>query len=57
MNPKARLTLLAVLAVGWFVLGVVNLARGLVVVGIAYLVCGAIITVMTRRLTRGRRSR
>ncbi len=54
---RARLVLLGVLAVGWFVLAVVNLVKGHVVVGLAYAVCGAVITTLTLRLSKGRRAR
>jgi hypothetical protein len=54
---RTRLTLLALLALGWFVLAVVNLVRAHVVVGLAYAVCGVVVTSLTLRLSRGRRSR
>ena len=57
VNMRARLVLLGVLAAGWFVLAVVNLVKGHVVVGVAYAVCGAVITTMTLRLSKGRRAR
>ncbi len=51
------MTALAVLAIGWFVLAVVNLVRGVIVVALAYALCGVIITTLTLRLSRGRRTR
>jgi hypothetical protein len=57
VKTNTRLTILAVLSLGWLVLGVVNLVRSHVVVGVCYLVCAAIVTTLTLRLSRGRRSR
>ena len=54
---RARLVLLGVLAVGWFVLAAANLVKGHVVVGLSYAVCGAVITTLTLRLSKGRRAR
>jgi Ca2+/Na+ antiporter len=57
VTPNARVGLLGVIAVAWFVLAAVNLARVHVAVGLAYAACGAVVTVLTLRLSRGRRSR
>jgi hypothetical protein len=57
VNPNVRLSILLLLALGWFVLAVVNVAKGHPVVGGSYAACGAIISIMTYRLSKGRRSR
>ena len=57
MTNRTRLTILIVLAVGWFGLALVNLLKGHVVVGTAYVVCGVVITTLTLRLSKGRRAR
>jgi hypothetical protein len=57
VTNRARLTILIVLAVGWFVLALVNLLKGHVLVGTAYVVCGVVITTLTLRLSKGRRAR
>jgi hypothetical protein len=50
-------TVLAVLAVAWFVLAVANIGRGHAAVGLLYAGCGAIMAAMALRTTRGRRAR
>jgi hypothetical protein len=51
------MVILTLLAIGWFVLAMVNLAKGHIVVGAAYLVCGGIITTLTLKISKGRRAR
>jgi hypothetical protein len=57
VTRRTRLTLLTVLAIGWFVLAIVNLTHHNPIVGVAYLVCGVVITTLTLRLAKGRRAR
>ena len=57
MTRRTRLTLLTVLAVGWFVLAGANFARHRWVVGVAYVICGVVISALTLRFGKGRRAR
>ena len=57
MTRRTRLTLLTMLAIGWFVLAGANYMLHNWVVGSAYAVCGVVITVMTVRQSKGPRAR
>ena len=57
MTLRTRLSILIVLALGWFTLAVVNLTLGHVVVALAYAMCGGVISVLTLKLSKGRRAR
>jgi hypothetical protein len=57
VTSKTRVGLLTVLAVGWFFLAVANIIGGRVAIGALYAVCGVVVSALTLRLSRGRRTR
>lgn len=57
MNNRSRVVLLGVVALAWFGLGAVNIARHQLLVGVVYVVCGVVVTLLALRMSGGRRSR
>jgi TM2 domain-containing membrane protein YozV len=55
VTPRTRLILLVVVALGWLVLGSVNLSRGRVGTGVVYLVLGVLVAGMAALVERARR--
>jgi len=57
VTPRTKALLLVVIAVGWALLGVANLAKGRPALGVLYIVLGAVsgliaLSVRTRRRSR-----
>jgi hypothetical protein len=57
VTTRTRMIVLAVVALAWAVLGVVNLTRGHLGVGVLYLVLGALAGAAAMFIKPGRRAR
>ncbi len=49
VKPTTRTVLLAVLAAGFLLLGIVNLARSVFIAGVAYLVCAGVLGLLAAK--------